>query len=94
MLFQLKYNVKLLANAKQLIRLAYEYLLAIISKDYNKEIANFRKTFLGNEFDNCLYFIVLTSKANLKRMRGFLDNFQALLAYDATDKTLSLATLK
>jgi hypothetical protein len=41
MLFQLKYNIKLLINAKQFIRLAYKHLLIVISKDYNKEIANF-----------------------------------------------------
>jgi hypothetical protein len=40
-LFRLKYNVKLLANAKQLIKPAYKHLSAVISKDYNKEIANF-----------------------------------------------------
>jgi hypothetical protein len=68
MLFRLKYNIKLLVNAKQLTKLIYKHLLAIISKDYNKEIANFRKTFLKYKFDNCLHFIILTLKANLKRI--------------------------
>ena len=65
----------MLANAKQLIRPVYEHLSAVISKDYDKEMANFRKIFLGYKFDNCPHFIVPMSKADLERMRGFLDNF-------------------